>query len=99
MRRLSRWIMLVGFLLVAVIGVLAVLDNRSLVALHFLNWSTREFSVYWWLLCAFVIGVCVGWLSAGVRIVRTMSGNRRLRRDLDRSQAQLSRPKSDTANV
>ncbi len=99
MRKLARWIRFAAFLLLAVIGVLAVLDNHGRVALHFLNWSTPELSIYWWLLGAFVIGIAVGWLSAGVRIVRAMSGNRRLRRDLDRSQTELNRAKSDTADA
>ena len=60
MRRLSRWVSMAAFIVVAVISVLAVIDNRSLVALRFLGWSTPELSVYWWLVAAFVLGVIVG---------------------------------------
>lgn len=77
--------------MVAVISVLAVIDNRGLVALRFLGWSTPELSIYWWLVAAFVLGVCVGWLGAGVRMVRASAGHRRLRRDLSLREAELAR--------
>jgi uncharacterized membrane protein YciS (DUF1049 family) len=95
MRQIVRWLTTIAFILVAVISVLAVIDNRGRVALHFLGWATPELSIYWWLVGAFSIGVAVGWLSAGVRVLRALSGNRRLRRDLDRSQTELARTKSD----
>ena len=99
MRRLSRWITAIGFTLAVVIGVLAVVDNRNHVALHFLGWATPEISVYWWLVSAFALGVIVGWISAGVRVVRAVAGNRRLRRDLDRSQSELERAKGNAAGA
>jgi uncharacterized membrane protein YciS (DUF1049 family) len=99
MRRLSRWITTLGFVLVVAISVLAVVDNRGRVALHFLGWATPEISVYWWLISAFALGVVVGWVSAGVRVLRAVSGNRRLRRDLDRSQTELARAKHDVPGV
>ncbi len=37
MRRLSRWIAAIAFILVVAVSVLAVVDNRRLVALHFLE--------------------------------------------------------------
>ena len=93
MRTLSRWITTTAFVLVAVISVLAVIDNRGVVALHFLGWSTPELSVYWWLVTAFVLGVGVGWLGAGVRVLRARAGNRRLQRDLQRNETELARVK------
>ena len=87
------------FICVVVISVLAVIDNRGRVALHFLNWATPEISVYWWLVAAFVFGVTVGWLGAGVRVLRVHAGNRRLRRDLDQSQAELARAKSSPPRI
>jgi uncharacterized membrane protein YciS (DUF1049 family) len=99
MRRLARWTTAIAFILVVAISVLAVIDNRGHVALHFLNWATPEVSVYWWLVGAFALGVAVGWISAGVRILRVLSGNRRLRRDLDRSRTELASTKSDLSNV
>jgi uncharacterized membrane protein YciS (DUF1049 family) len=94
MRRLSRWIMAIAFILVAVIGILAIIDNRGRVALHFLEWATPELSIYWWLVGAFACGVAVGWLGAGVQVLRARAGSRQLRRDLSRSQAELLRTKS-----
>ena len=96
MRRLSRWIVRIAFALVAVIAVLAVVDNRSRVALHFLNWTTPEVSLYWWLVGAFALGVTVGWLGAGVQILRVRAGTRQLKRELSRSQAELERSKTPT---
>jgi uncharacterized membrane protein YciS (DUF1049 family) len=98
MRRLARWITAIAFTVAALIGVLAVVDNRDHVALHFLAWATPEISVYWWLVSAFALGVIVGWISAGVRIVRAVAGNRRLRRDLDRSRSDLERAKGNVAS-
>jgi len=99
MRKLSRWITTIAFILIVVISVLAVIDNRSGVALHFLAWSTPELGIYWWIIGAFGLGVLVGWMSAGVQLLRVLSGNRRLRRDLDRSQTELARGKSDAAGI
>ena len=96
MRRLARWIVRIAFALVAVIAVLAVVDNRSRVALHFLNWTTPEVSLYWWLVGAFALGVTVGWLGAGVQILRVRAGTRQLKRELSRSQAELERSKTPT---
>jgi uncharacterized membrane protein YciS (DUF1049 family) len=96
MRRLSRWIVRIAFALVAVVAVLAVVDNRSLVALHFLNWTTPEVSLYWWLVGAFALGVTVGWLGAGVQILRVRAGTRQLKRELSRSRAELERSKTPT---
>ena len=94
MRRLSRWIMTIAFILVVAVAVLAVVDNRGHVALHFLGWATPELSIYWWLVGAFGSGVVVGWLGAGVQVLRARAVVRRIRRDLSRSQADLARAKS-----
>ena len=98
MRRLSRWVSMAAFIVVAVISVLAVIDNRSLVALRFLGWSTPELSVYWWLVAAFVLGVIVGWLGAGVRVLRVSAGNRRLQRDLNLRETELARVKGESVS-
>ncbi|HTO59103.1 MAG TPA: LapA family protein [Pseudomonadales bacterium] len=99
MRRLARWTTAIAFTLAVIVGVLAVVDNRNHVALHFLGWATPELSIYWWLVSAFALGVLVGWVSAGVRVVRAVAGNRRLRRDLDRSRTELDRAKGNTIGV
>ena len=95
MRRLSRWISTTAFIVVAVISVLAVIDNRDLVALRFLGWSTPELSIYWWLVAAFVLGLGSGWLGASVRVIRARAGNRRLQRDLSLRETELARIKGD----
>jgi len=97
-RRLSRWILTIAFILVVVVGILAIVDNRGRVALHFLDWATPEFSIYWWLVGAFSFGVAVGWLGAGVQVLRARAGSRQLRRDLNRSQAELTRHKGAIAD-
>lgn len=99
MRRFARWITALAFILVVLVSVLAVIDNQGVVALHFLSWATPQISIYWWLVGAFAIGVMVGWISAGVRVLRALSGNRRLRRDLDRSKTELERFKSETSST
>ena len=91
MRRLSRWIVAVAFVLIAVVAVLAVVDNRGRVALYFLDWSTPELSIYWWLVGAFTMGVVVGWLGAGVQVLRARAGTRQLRRELHRAQSEPDR--------
>jgi uncharacterized integral membrane protein len=97
MRRLSRWIIWSASALVALIAVLAVVDNRDRVALHFLDWSTPELSIYWWLVGAFALGVTVGWLGAGVQILRARAGTRQLKRELGRSQADAQRDRHAAA--
>ena len=99
MRRLSRWIMTIACILIAVVGILAIIDNSGRVALHFLEWATPELSIYWWLVGAFACGVAVGWLGAGVQVLRARAGTRQLRRDLSRSQAELSRSQADLSRT
>lgn len=90
--------MTIAFIFVVAVCILAVVDNRGRVALHFLDWATPELSVYWWLVGAFGSGVVVGWLGAGVQVLRAYAGNRQLRRQLGRSQVEMARAKSSPAN-
>ena len=99
MRKLSRWITTIAFILVVVISVLAVIDNRSGVALRFLGVVDAGNQHL------LVDHQCVrtrrsGRLDERRRTgVARLSGNRRLRRDLDRSQTELARAKSDVTGV
>ncbi len=99
MRKLSRWIVFVAFVLIAVTAMLAVVDNRGRVALYFLDWSTPQLSIYWWLVSAFTLGVTVGWLGAGVEVLRARAGARQLRRDLHRAQSESGRDRTSTAET
>ena len=72
------------FLFATLLGVLAFVDNSSVVALKFLDWQTPAVSLYWWLLITLVSGIAIGWLAASVTIVRVKVAERRVRRELTR---------------
>ena len=89
---LRRLVLGVSFLVVLLLGALVFIDNSSAVALRFLDWQTPALSLYWWLLGTFVVGVAVGWLVSMVTVVRAKSSERKVRRELTRTQQQAGAP-------
>jgi len=76
MQWLKRIALLCLLLCVAVFAIVAV--NQEPVKLRFLIWETPEWSVFWWLLAAFVMGGLVGHLLALFNTVPLRLENRRL---------------------
>lgn len=87
------WKVLLGilFVVVALLGLLAMMDNDARVSLQFLEWRTPELSIYWWLLSAMLIGAVLGWTASAAASVRTRLAQRRTRRELAQSQDEVRR--------
>jgi uncharacterized integral membrane protein len=79
------------FLGVALLGLLAMMDNDTQVSLRFLDWSTPALSIYWWLLAALLIGASLGWTASAAGSVRTRLAKRQMRRELARSRSEVER--------
>ena len=63
--------------------------NQEPVALKFLNWSTPEWSVFWWLLAAFGLGLLLGLFGITVLTTRLSLKNRKLTRQLGNAEQEL----------
>ncbi len=87
------WIarMLVVLSAVALFLVALVAVNQSVISLRFLSWQTPEWSVFWWLLLAFLIGLVLGLLGIVVLGAKQSLKNRQLRKDLELANRELHR--------
>ena len=63
--------------------------NQEPVALHFLNWQTPEWSVFWWLLAAFLLGLLLGLFGITVFMTRLRLHNRKLSKQLGNAEQEL----------
>lgn len=83
MQWLRRLVVICSLLCVAVVAVIAV--NQEPVRLRFLVWESPEWSVFWWLLAAFVLGGVFGHLLALFSTLPLRFENRRLQKALQAS--------------
>ena len=70
--------------------------NQEPVALHFLNWQTPEWSVFWWLLAAFGLGLLMGLFGITVLTTRLSLRNRKLTRQLGHAEQELHKVRNLT---
>ena len=70
--------------------------DQTQVSLAFLDWRTPEWSLFWWLLLAFGIGLATGATAMALATVRRSFENRRLRRELERNTSELRQLRSAT---
>jgi uncharacterized integral membrane protein len=100
MRRLTAVLRWTFFSFLVVVAAIAMLENRSRVALEFLGFRSAELPLYWWLVLVFVLGGVCGWLVAGVGLVRARAGAKRAHAELARNRATLeSMERADTDRV
>jgi len=87
------------FLIIAIVlffvVFLAAVDNSAAVALTFLDWSTPEVPVSWWVLAAFLLGVlCTAivnaWSNAKLRLQARQANKKvtKINQDLDKAKAE-----------
>jgi uncharacterized membrane protein YciS (DUF1049 family) len=81
-------------ILVFLLAALAV--NQEPVALHFLKWQTPEWSVFWWLLAAFGLGLLMGLFGITVLTTRLSLRNRKLTRQLGHAEQELHKVRNLT---
>lgn len=70
--------------------------NQEPVSLHFLTWKTPEWSVFWWLLAAFGLGLLLGLLGITVLTTRLSFKNRKLARQLGNAEQELHKVRNLT---
>jgi uncharacterized membrane protein YciS (DUF1049 family) len=70
--------------------------NQEPVALHFLNWQTPRWSVFWWLLAAFGLGLLLGLCGITVLTTRLSLKNRKLSRQLGHAEQELHKVRNLT---
>ena len=84
---LRRALALAAVLVLFLFAVFAVDQNE--VSLKFMAWRTPSLSVFWWLLLAFVLGLCLGLAAAARVAARGSMRNRRARKELLAAQEEL----------
>lgn len=67
----------------------AVSVDQAQVPLRFLAWQTPPFSLFWWLLAAFLAGLALGLGLAAAGRARQALRNRRLRKELEAANLEL----------
>lgn len=93
--KLIRTLALVAAMLLAFVFAALSVDQQE-VALTFVIWQTPEWSVFWWLLIAFAMGLAFGWLNGVWVNVKHRIRNRKLRQELLTSTTELERVRSLT---
>jgi uncharacterized integral membrane protein len=91
---LSRALLVVLVIVVFLFGLFAVKQTPT--SLQFLDWQTRELSVFWWLLIAFVLGLLLGVTGSALITMKRAIQNRHMRRELDQSRQELVRLRNIT---
>ena len=76
-------------LLVFLFAALAV--NQDQIALQFVTWRTPQWSVFWWLLLAFSLGLLVGLIGLLWSTARLSLRNRRLSKRLASAEQELGK--------
>ncbi|MCP5181356.1 MAG: DUF1049 domain-containing protein [Pseudomonadales bacterium] len=89
MKALRRLLWVVVLLFVAVLAAVAV--NQQPVSLKFLVWQTPQWSVFWWLLVAFVAGGLLGHALALLSTIPTRIDRRRIRKSLQVAEGEVAR--------
>ena len=82
-------------IIVFVVVLLGTVDNSAPVALTFLDWSTPEVPISWWVFISFILGVLVTalaniWTNTRLRL-RARKANKQVSRantDLDKAKAE-----------
>jgi uncharacterized integral membrane protein len=84
--RLFWAVLAVGVFLFAALAV-----NQDRIALQFVTWRTPEWSVFWWLLLAFLFGLLLGLLGIAWSTARLSLRNRRVSKRLNEAERELAR--------
>lgn len=94
MKALARLLWAAMAVVLFCIALLAV--NQSQVALRFLGWQTPEVSVFWWLLLAFILGVCVSAVACSLATLRLRMQQRSVAKQLDAANREIEKLRAVT---
>jgi len=91
-KRLLIFFILLG---VFVIALVAASQNSTMVSLVFLDWSTFEWPVSWWVLTAFVLGIVVGVTLNLVSNTKLRLHARKVNKELKKSHSELDQVRAE----
>ena len=86
-RRLLWGLVALAAFLLAIIAV-----NQESVAIRFLTWRSPEWSLFWWMLIAFLLGAGLGGMAMLPSRSRALRSARRLRKVLDEAEQGRGQP-------
>lgn len=89
MKALARLLWAALAVVLFCIALLAV--NQSQVALRFLGWQTPEVSVFWWLLLAFIVGLCVSAVACSLATLRLRMRQRSVAKQLNAAHREIEK--------
>ena len=86
------WRLLVALVAFALFLFAVIAVNQEQVSVRFLTWRSPEWSLYWWLLIAFLAGAAVGAAALLPGRAKGALHVRRLRKALDEAERQVPSP-------
>ena len=86
------WRLLVALVAFALFLFAVIAVNQEQVSVRFLTWRSPEWSLYWWLLIAFLAGAAVGAAALLPGRAKGALHVRRLRKALDEAEQQVPSP-------
>ena len=86
------WRILAALIAIALFLFAVIAVNQEQVSIRFLTWRSPEWSLYWWLLIAFLAGAVVGAAALLPGRARGALRIRRLRKALDDAEQQAPPP-------
>jgi uncharacterized membrane protein YciS (DUF1049 family) len=89
MTSLKKLLLALLLAIVFILVLIGVTDNSSLVALTFIDYSTPQWPIAWWVLIAFAMGVLLGYLIGFGGNVKTRIEVMKSRRELQKSNQRL----------
>ncbi len=91
---IKKWLLRALLLLVFILVLLAASENSQAVALVFLDFSSPQWPVSWWMLVAFVIGLGFGLLLNTLTNTRLRLDARRAKKVVEESRRALDQSNS-----
>lgn len=82
------WRLLTALLAIALFLFAVIAVNQEQVSVRFLTWRSPEWSLYWWLLSAFLVGVAIGAAALLPSRAKGALRIRQLRKALDAAERQ-----------
>ena len=83
------WRLLAALVAIALFLFAVIAVNQEAVSIRFLSWRSPEWSLYWWLLIAFLAGAAVGAAALLPGRAKGALRIRRLRKALDEAEQQV----------
>jgi uncharacterized integral membrane protein len=99
MNRIKKILLGLVLAIVFLLCLIVATDNSSAVSMVFLDYSTPEWPISWWVLIAFVLGALFGYGMSLGRNIRSQVTVLKTKRELSRSNAQLEKLQTSSAET